>query len=71
MFSFILEESPSQYLWSPPHVAAEHGYRDRSGADRVIKRLEEKANSDRGLSRRLKALAKEVSRVNPDPRTSA
>ena len=44
-------------------AAAEYGYRDRSGADRVIKRLEEKANSDRALSRRLKALAKEVSSV--------
>ncbi len=47
-------------------VAAKYGYRDGSGADRVIKRLEEKANSDRALSPRLKALAKEVSRVDPD-----
>ena len=47
-------------------VAAEYGYRDGSGADRVMQRLEEKANSDRALSRRLKALAKEVSRVDPD-----
>ncbi|MHC4179239.1 MAG: hypothetical protein ACYSWU_17135 [Planctomycetota bacterium] len=47
-------------------VAAEYGYRDGSGADGVIKRLEEKAKSDRALSRRLKALAKEVSSVNPD-----
>ena len=67
MFSFILGESASQYLWSPPHVAAEYGYRDGSGADRVIKRLEEKAKSHRALSRRLKALAKEVPRVDPDP----
>lgn len=44
-------------------VAAEYAYRDRSGADRVIKRLEETANTDRALSRRLKALAKEVSSV--------
>ena len=44
-------------------VAAEYGYRDGSGADRVIKRVEKKANSDRALSRRLKALAKEVSSV--------
>jgi hypothetical protein len=28
-------------------VAAEYGCRDGSGADRVIKRLEEKAKSDR------------------------
>ncbi len=42
-------------------VAAQYGCRDGSGADRVINRLEEKANSDRALSRRLKALAKEVS----------
>ena len=48
-------------------VAAEYGYRDGSGADRVIKRLEEKANSDRALSRRLKALTKEVSSFGPDP----
>ena len=44
-------------------VATEYGYRDGSGADRVIQRLEEKADSDRALSRRLKALAKEVSSV--------
>ena len=44
-------------------VAAEYGYRDGSGANRVIKRLEEKANSDRALSRRLEAIAKEVSIV--------
>jgi hypothetical protein len=44
-------------------VAAQYGYRDGSGADRVIKRLEEKANSNRALSRRPKALAKEVSCV--------
>ena len=50
---------------TPSPVAAEYGYRDGSGADRVIKRLEEKAKSDRALSRRLKALAKEVSRVDP------
>ena len=50
-----------------PTVAAEYGDRDGSGAGRVIKRLEEKANSDRALSRRLNAVAKEVSRVDPDP----
>ncbi len=44
-------------------VAAEYGYRDGSSADRVIKRLEEKAKSDRALSGRLTALAKEVSSV--------
>lgn len=44
-------------------VAADCGYRDRSGVDRVIKRLEEKAKSDRAPPRRLKALAKEASRV--------
>ena len=44
-------------------VAADYGYRDGSGTDRVIKCLEEKAKSDRALSRRLKALAKEVSSV--------
>ena len=44
-------------------VAAEYGYRDGSGADRVIKRLEEKGKSDRALSRPLKTLAKEVSSV--------
>ncbi len=31
-------------------VATEYGNRDRSGADRVIKRLEEKATSDRAAS---------------------
>jgi hypothetical protein len=44
-------------------VAADCGYRDRSGADRVIERLEEKAKTDRALWRRLKALAKEVSSI--------
>ena len=39
-------------------VAADYGYRDGSGVHRVIKRLEENANSDRALSRRLKALAR-------------
>jgi hypothetical protein len=42
-------------------VAAQYGYRDGSGADRVIKRLEEKAKNDRAPSRRVKGLAKEVS----------
>ena len=44
-------------------VAAQYGCRDASGPDRVIKRLEEKANTDRALSRHLKVLAKEVSSV--------
>ena len=44
-------------------VAAEYGYRDGSGVDRVIKRLEEKANSDHAPSRRLNAVAKEVPSV--------
>ena len=35
-------------------VAAEHGYRDGSSTDRVIKRLEEKANSDRAQLCRLR-----------------
>ena len=35
-------------------VAAEFGYGDGSGADRVIKRLEEKAKGDRAPSRGLK-----------------
>ena len=42
-------------------VAADYGYGDGSGVHRVIKRLEEKAKSDRALSRRLKALAKKTS----------
>ncbi len=44
-------------------VAADYGYRDGSGVHRVIKRLEEKAKSDRALSRRLKALAKKTSNI--------
>ena len=44
-------------------VAADYGYRDGSGVHRVIKRLEEKAKSDRALSRRLKALAKKTSSI--------
>jgi len=44
-------------------VAAQYGYRDGSGVHRVIKRLEEEAKSDRALSRRLRALAKEASSV--------
>ena len=35
-------------------VAADYGYRDGSGVHRVIKRLEEKAKSDRALSHHLK-----------------
>ncbi len=34
-------------------VAADYGYRDGSGVHRVIKRLEERAKSDRALSRHL------------------
>lgn len=37
----------------------------------VIKSLEEEASSDRAPSRRLKAPAKEVSRVDPDLPTPA
>ncbi len=37
-------------------VAADYCYREGSGVHRVIKRREEKAKSDRALSRRLKAL---------------
>ncbi len=44
-------------------VAADYGYRDGSGIHRVIQRLEEKAKSDRALSRRLKALAKKTSSI--------
>ena len=44
-------------------VAAEYGYRDRSGVHGVIQRVEEKAKSDRALSRRLKALAKKTSSI--------
>ncbi len=44
-------------------VAADYGCRDGSGVHRVIKRLEEKAKSDRALSRRLKALAKKTSSI--------
>jgi len=44
-------------------VAAQYGYRDSGGADRVIKRLEEEAHSDRTLSRRLRREAKEASSV--------
>ncbi len=44
-------------------TAADYGYRDGSGVHRVIKRLEEKAKSDRALSRRLKTLAKNTSSI--------
>jgi len=44
-------------------AAAQYGYRDGSGADRVIKRLEEEAKSNRALSRRLRREAKEASSV--------
>jgi len=48
-------------------VAAEYGSRDGSGVHRVIKRQEEKAKSDRALSRCLKAQAEKASRVNLIP----
>ena len=44
-------------------VTADYDYRDGIGVHRVIKRLEEKAKSDRALSRRLKALAKKPSSI--------
>jgi hypothetical protein len=44
-------------------VAADYGYRDGSGIHRVVQRLEKKAKDDQVLSRRLNALAKEVSSV--------
>ena len=43
--------------------AADYGYRDGSGIHRVIQCLEKKAKDDQVLARRLKALAKHVSRV--------
>ena len=46
-----------------PAVAADYGYRDGSGVDRVVQRLDEKAKRDQALARRLKALAREVSSV--------
>lgn len=44
-------------------VAAEYGYRDGSGVHRVVQRLEKRAEEDRVLARRLKALTKRVSNV--------
>ena len=44
-------------------VAKDYGYRDGSGVHRVLQRLEEKAQEDRALTRRLKSLAKKVSSV--------
>jgi hypothetical protein len=44
-------------------VAEDLGYRDGSGVHRVLQRLEEKAQHDRSLSRHLKKLAEQVSRV--------
>jgi hypothetical protein len=44
-------------------VAAEYGYKDGSGVHQVVKRLEERAKSDRALSARLTALADAVSSV--------
>ncbi len=44
-------------------VAADYGYRDGSGVRRVIKRLDEKANTNRAPPRRLKALAKKTSSI--------
>ena len=46
-------------------VAEDYGYRDGSGVHRVLQRLEEKAQHDRSLSRHLKKLAEQVSRVDP------
>ena len=48
-------------------VAGDYGYRDGSGVHRVVQRLEKKAEDEQALARRLKALAKEVSRVDPTP----
>ena len=48
-------------------MAAEYGCRDGSGADRVIKRLEEEANSDRALSRRPKDLPRKCQVSTPAP----
>ena len=44
-------------------VAAEYGYRDGSGVHQVVKRLEERARSDRALARRLRELTQAVSSV--------
>ena len=44
-------------------VAKQYGYRDGSGVHQVVKRLEEKAQSDRGLSGHLQALTEAVSSV--------
>ena len=44
-------------------VAAQYGYKDGSGVHQVVKRLEERAKSDRALSARLTALADAVSSV--------
>ena len=44
-------------------VAADYGYSDGSGVHRVVKRLDEKAKTDRALARRLRELRKNVSRV--------
>ena len=44
-------------------VAAEYGYRDGSGVHQVVKRLEERARTDRALARRLRELTDAVSSV--------
>jgi len=44
-------------------VAKDYGYRDGSGVHQVVKRLEKKAESDRALAGRLKALADAVPSV--------
>jgi hypothetical protein len=44
-------------------VAREYGYGDGSGVHRVVERLEQRATTDRGLSRQLQALRREVSSV--------
>ena len=44
-------------------VAAEYGYRDGSGVHQVVKRLEQRARTDRALARRLRELTDAVSSV--------
>ncbi len=44
-------------------LAREYGYGDGSGVHRLVERLEQRAKSDRGLSRQLQALQREVSSV--------